>query len=334
MDKFITKNNEETIELGERFAKSLEPGQVVFLYGDLGAGKTTFVQGVARGLGIKDRIISPTFILHRVHKVSVNRIKEVNHLDLYRLENKINIKELGLNEVFEDKDSIAFVEWADRIGDLPDFEGYKIYFKHLGDNKREILIEENLLRQVEKAVKVLKTGGIVIYPTDTAFGIGCRIDSEESVKRLFEIRKRSEKKATPVLFDSIEKVSQFVLPFDSKVKKLMEKHWPGALTIVLPCQNSKVPSLVRGGGNNLGVRIPDHIVPRQLIRSIGVPIIGASANFSGNTTPFSFEKLDKRLIKLVDFVIEGQTNGDGLTSTVVDCSALPWKIIRQGSVVI
>src|SRR5690348_2056417 len=114
------------------------------------------------------------------------------------------------------------------------------------------------MNDLEQAIEIIKDGGIVIFPTDTAYGIGCRIDNEKSLERLFNLRKRPENKAMPVLFDSMEWVKEFVLPFDSDVEKLMEKYWPGALTIVLPCDVSKVPSLIRGGGETLGVRIPDN----------------------------------------------------------------------------
>lgn len=190
------------------------------------------------------------------------------------------------------------------------------------------------MNDLEQAIEVIKQGGIVIFPTDTAFGIGCRVDREDSLEKLFGIRKRPETKAMPVLFDSVERVKDFVLPFDEKIEGLMQKYWPGALTLVLPCDTSKIPSLVRGGGNTLGVRIPDHEIVLNLIKGANVPITGSSANFSGDATPFTFEGLDKELIKLVDFVVEGKTKGSELSSTVVDCSSSTWKLIRQGSVVV
>lgn len=334
MVKYITQNNKQTIGLGEKFAKGLQPGEIVLMYGDLGAGKTTFVQGVAKGLETKGRIISPTFVLHRIHDVESQNIKRINHIDLYRIENKLGLKELGLEEIFREEESATFIEWADRIDDLPEAQYTKIYFKDLGKDKREIVIEENV-SPMNKAIDFLRDGGIVIYPTDTAFGIGCRIDNKKSIERLFKIRKRPDNKATPVLFDSIERVEEYLRPIDADIKKLMKKYWPGALTIILKCDKSKVPSLVRGGGETLGVRIPDHEIPRTLIKGIGVPIIGTSANFSGEPTPFSFDDLDKRLIKLVDLTLDGKTKGRrGLASTVIDCSERPWKIIRQGSITI
>ncbi len=187
------------------------------------------------------------------------------------------------------------------------------------------------MNEVEQAIKIIKTGGIVILPTDTAFGISCRMDDERAIKKLFKIRKRPESQATPVLFDSIERVKEFVT-FDSSVEELMIKYWPGALTIVLKCDTSKVPDLVRGGGENLGVRIPDHFIPRRIVEELGVPILGPSANFHGEQTPYKFEELDKSLTKLVDFIVEGKTKGENLASTVIDCTEKPWRIIRQGAV--
>ncbi|MBP9716897.1 MAG: threonylcarbamoyl-AMP synthase [Candidatus Levybacteria bacterium] len=187
------------------------------------------------------------------------------------------------------------------------------------------------MNNIDEAIEVIRGGGIVILPTDTAFGISCRIDDEKAVKRLFEARKRPVSQATPVLFDSIERVREFV-SFDSKIEELMNKFWPGALTIVLKCDISKVPELVRGGGENLGVRIPDHEIPRKIVEGVGMPILGPSANFHGEPTPYKFEELDNSLIKLVDLVVEGKTKGENLASTVIDCTEEPWKIIRQGAV--
>ncbi len=188
------------------------------------------------------------------------------------------------------------------------------------------------MNEIEKAIKIIREGGIVIIPTDTAFGISCRIDDERAIKRLFEIRKRPFSQATPVLFDTVEKVKDFVYPFDSRIEDLMNKFWPGALTIVLKCDIALVSELVRGGGENLGVRIPDHKIPRKIVEEVGVPILGPSANFHGEKTPYKFEELDKSLIKLVDFIVEGKTKEENLASTVIDCTQEPWKIIRQGNV--
>lgn len=186
--------------------------------------------------------------------------------------------------------------------------------------------------QIEKAVKVLKEGGIVIFPTDTAFGIGCRMDNKDSVERLFSIRKRPQSQATPVLFNNIEMMKDYLLDIPKEVKeKLMDKYWPGALTIVLPCKTEKISRLVRGNSNNLGVRIPDNDITLSIIKKVGVGVLGPSANFYGAETPYNFEDLDPELVNLVDFVVNGECKLKQ-TSTVIDCSVKPWQIIREGAV--
>lgn len=185
---------------------------------------------------------------------------------------------------------------------------------------------------LDQPIKILKEGGIVIYPTDTAYGIGCRIDDNKAIKRLFKIRRRPKIQATSVLVDSIATGEKYLTsPLPYNVRHLMEMYWPGALTIIYPCPIAKVPSLVRGSGTTLGLRMPNHDTALSLIKGIGVPLLGPSANFHGEVTPYSFEDLDKELIKLVDYVVVGQCKLRQ-ASTVVDCSVSPWKILREGAV--
>lgn len=186
--------------------------------------------------------------------------------------------------------------------------------------------------QIEQAVKIVNEGGIVIYPTDTAFGIGCRIDDEEAIRRLFTIRKRPETQATPILVDTVKMAQEFVQPIPRDViDKLIEPYWPGALTTILPCMTDKVPALVRGSTDTLGIRIPNHATTRAIIRELGMPILGPSANFHGEKTPYKFEDLDKELVEQVDYVVEGEC-AICEESTVIDCTKTPWQIIRQGAI--
>lgn len=186
---------------------------------------------------------------------------------------------------------------------------------------------------IQKAIQVLKSGGIVIFPTDTAFGIGCRIDNEKAIERLFNIRKRPRNQPVSVLVDSIEMAQDYLLPIPKEVQqKLIKKYWPGALTIVLQSRTDKVLSLVRGGGNNLGVRMPNNKITLSLIKGAGVPILGPSANFHGEKTPYELKDLDPELIKLVDYVVTNQDKSGEKASTVIDCSKKPWKILRKGAV--
>lgn len=184
---------------------------------------------------------------------------------------------------------------------------------------------------IDQAIASIKNGGIAIFPTDTAFGIGCRIDRPDAIDRLFNIKKRSAKQATPVLTDSLLMIEPFLQPVPKAVKSLMDKYWPGALTIVLHCKTANIPAAVRGEGETLGVRMPDHAISRAIIRGVGVPIIGTSANFHGKPTPFRFEELDTELLKLVDVVVPGICIQQE-ASTIIDCTTTPWTILRQGAV--
>ena len=187
--------------------------------------------------------------------------------------------------------------------------------------------------QIQQAISVLNSGGIVVFPTDTAFGVGCRIDNRDAIDRIFTIRNRPETQALPVLVSSIDQaLAYFIHPSDI-VRHLMETYWPGGLTIVDYCKKNMVLSPIRGGGETIGIRFPNHSVPKRLIDGVGVPIVGPSANFHGKPTPFTFNSLDPEFIKLVDFVIPGECNGH-MTSTVVDCTTNPYTIIRQGAVIL
>lgn len=185
--------------------------------------------------------------------------------------------------------------------------------------------------EVKNAIDILKNGGIVIFPTDTAFGIGCRIDSEKSIERLFKIKKRPVAQAVPVLVSSLEMAQKYLEPISAKVQDLTKKYWPGALTIVLQSRIDKVPSPVRGAGMTLGIRIPDHKTILSIIEGVGVPILGPSANFSGEPTPYEFKNIDPQLLKQVDYVVHGETQ-TGKVSTVIDVTKKPWKILREGAV--
>jgi len=185
---------------------------------------------------------------------------------------------------------------------------------------------------LQKGIEILKRGGVVIFPTDTAFGIGCRIDNEEAVKRIFAIKKREESQAVPILVTDETMAESIVEPIPQEVvEKLIIPFWPGGLTVVLVCKKEKVSPLLRGNGDTIGVRSPNHEIMQTLIREVGVPLVGTSANFHGKKTPFKAEDLDPHLVSLVDYVVPGESFGM-MASTIIDCSIKPWKIIRKGAV--
>lgn len=186
-----------------------------------------------------------------------------------------------------------------------------------------------------KAIKILKDGGIVIFPTDTAFGIGCRMDDRKAVDRLFAIRRRPLSQAAPVLVASETMGLPYYLNPPEIVRRLMQKYWPGALTIIAKCKKNLVYSPIRGAGETIGLRMPNHDAALALIRGVGMPILGPSANFHGSPTPYRYEDLDPEFVKLVDFVVPGEAGSRYAgPSTVVDCSVRPYKIVRQGAIVL
>jgi tRNA threonylcarbamoyladenosine biosynthesis protein TsaE len=142
LKKYLTNTSDETLSLGKDFSDNLNPGDIILMYGELGAGKTTFTKGIAKGLGVKDRILSPTFVLHRSHDVNLKNIRVFNHIDLYRIDIPEDIKNLGIDEVVKDPEAITVIEWADRIEFFKIDSGYKIFFKHLNNENREIKISK------------------------------------------------------------------------------------------------------------------------------------------------------------------------------------------------
>jgi tRNA threonylcarbamoyladenosine biosynthesis protein TsaE len=143
-ETYITENAGQTQKIATAFAEKISPGDSILLEGELGSGKTTFVQGVARSFKIKSRIISPTFVLVRKHKIlrsNEQKIKTLYHLDLYRIDNPEELEDLGLAEIFQDPYGIVFIEWGEK-SQKSKF-AWKISLKVLGKNKREIIIRKN-----------------------------------------------------------------------------------------------------------------------------------------------------------------------------------------------
>lgn len=131
----ITDNYQKTQSLGEEFAKKLTGGEVVALHGNLGGGKTTFTQGIAKGLGIKKRIISPTFVIVRTYKIG---FKNFYHIDLYRVQSKNDIEGLGIEEILGNPENIVVIEWAERLGNLLPKQRIDVYFEYIDAEKRKI----------------------------------------------------------------------------------------------------------------------------------------------------------------------------------------------------
>jgi len=135
---YISKSSEETQKIGEEIGKKVKGGAVVLLFGALGGGKTTFTQGFAKGLGIKEKILSPTFVI-------MKKFDNFYHIDCYRLKDEKDLLELGFKEIIKDKKNVVLIEWSERVKKIMPKDTVKISFKDIGKNKREIDITSNIL---------------------------------------------------------------------------------------------------------------------------------------------------------------------------------------------
>lgn len=142
MKKYITKSAEETEKLAEKLAEKFKNGGIIALDGPLGAGKTTFSNGFAKGLGIKSKILSPTFVLMREYVLPFENDARFYHIDLYRLENKEDINSLGLTDLFANPKNIFLIEWAEKLTNLQKNKITKIKFIYLDESSRQITVTE------------------------------------------------------------------------------------------------------------------------------------------------------------------------------------------------
>ncbi|MFC1646920.1 L-threonylcarbamoyladenylate synthase [Patescibacteria group bacterium] len=185
---------------------------------------------------------------------------------------------------------------------------------------------------IQKTVEVLNQGGIIIYPTDTAFGIGCLLDKHESIDKLFKLRKRPINKAMPVLVSNQDMALEYFKDPSNIVRLLMKKYWPGALTIVSGCKK-KVSSKILSNFGEIGLRMPNHKIVLEIISKCNIPLLGSSANFHGSPTPHKYSDLDENLVNQVDYVLPGECTYTK-SSTVVRVVGEKLEIIRQGVIII
>jgi len=136
--EYLSNSAQETKKFASKLAKGLKGGEVIALYGDLGSGKTTFVQGLVKSLGGKQReVISPTFIIQKEYRVKT-LVERVFHIDLYRLESIDEIEDLGLIDYFGNKDNLVVIEWAEKAKELLPKEKVEVCFEYLDENRRKI----------------------------------------------------------------------------------------------------------------------------------------------------------------------------------------------------
>jgi len=182
---------------------------------------------------------------------------------------------------------------------------------------------------IKKAVEILKKGGLVAFPTETVYGLGCDALNENAVKRVFEVKKRPFSKPLIVGVSEIDEVYE-IAEVTREAERLMEEFFPGPLTIVLK-KKRVIPSIVTAGMDKVAVRMPDHKIPLKLVKELGRPIVVPSANKTGKPSPMTYKHVLEDLGDEIDAVITGKCSF-GIESTIVDLTVRPARVLRTGAV--
>ncbi|MCD6423823.1 MAG: threonylcarbamoyl-AMP synthase [Elusimicrobia bacterium] len=180
---------------------------------------------------------------------------------------------------------------------------------------RDALKKQNFKRIIE----TVKSGGIIVFPTDTLYGIGASIKHKKSIERIYRIKKRPRKKPIAILLSSWRQASHIVGRVHQRIRMLMKEYWPGAVTLI-----------VASGTKKVGLRVPNHKFALKLISETG-PLATTSANTSGKSPPYKKNQIEKRIIEEADIVIVDEKPLKGFPSTVLDVSSGEVEIIREGS---
>ena len=186
-------------------------------------------------------------------------------------------------------------------------------------------------RAIDQVVKCLQDGGIIIYPTDTIYGIGCDIFKPKSVERITEILGDKKKKnAMTFICSDLSNLSDYTKPIPNNIFKVMKKVLPGPFTFILEANNN-VPKLLQSNKKTVGIRVPDNNIIREIVSVLGHPILSTSVKDDDEVVEYTTdpELIYERYGHLVDIVIDGGYGGN-VPSTVVDCTSDEMEVVREG----
>jgi L-threonylcarbamoyladenylate synthase len=183
---------------------------------------------------------------------------------------------------------------------------------------------------IEEAADVLLGGGVVALPTDTVYGLAADATNQHAVQELYQIKDRDPKKAVPVLVDSIKLFRALVHDLPAEVEALIEKLWPGALTVVARKKRGVLQSVSLG--ETIGVRMPNSMVALAVISMLARPMATSSANVSGRSPATSAQEVMRTLGNKVDLILDAGPTPGGATSTVLSVVERPFTILRQGQI--
>jgi len=191
------------------------------------------------------------------------------------------------------------------------------------------IISSNSLHAKTQALSILRAGGLVAFPTDTVYGLGCLAFDGKAVESIYTAKDRPVEKAIPILVGEIMDTQKIVTEFPPVPRILALRFWPGPLTCILP-KKPTLPEAV-SATSTIGVRIPDEVTARVLLRDAG-PMAVTSANISGQPSPSTAEEVFNQLNGRIPLIIDGGQTPGGLPSTVVDCLSDEIKILREGPI--
>ena len=190
------------------------------------------------------------------------------------------------------------------------------------------MIEGGSSDNLNKALSILRQGGIILAPTDTVWGLMCDYKSAEAIASIFRIKK-SRRKPVSILCDSLESVDKLQVEIPPDVRRIAERFWPGPLTLIF---KSRMPGIeyIAGNDSSIGVRVPDLDDLRELIKEFKRPLAATSANISGHKQALALEDIPDEITMNADYICRFNVNPSGQASTVVDCSSEKLKLIREG----
>jgi L-threonylcarbamoyladenylate synthase len=186
-------------------------------------------------------------------------------------------------------------------------------------------------RVVREAADVLRRGGLVAFPTETFYGLGAAALDAAAVRRVFEVKGRPSSMPLLVLVDSAARLRHVAIDVPERARTLMDRHWPGALTLVFRAA-PQLPAELTAGTGTVGVRVPNHRVARALVSQLGLPVTAPSANPTGGDPPTTADGVLAYFRDVLDLVLDGGPTPGGAPSTVVDVTVDPPRVLRRGAI--
>ena len=184
---------------------------------------------------------------------------------------------------------------------------------------------------IEKGISILVNGGIIAYPTDTVYGLGACYDNVQAIKRIYEVKNRPIDMPLPLLLAEISWIERVTFSIPEVAYQLIDSFLPGALTLVMK-KADNIPDIINGGKETVALRIPDHPITISLINGVGKPLIGTSANLSGQSSALTAEEVHNQLAGKIDYILDGGVCPGGEESSIVDVTGNIPVLLREGAI--